>query len=167
MLKYRKLFFKIFSQLLICAAVFFAVSAYQERNLLPTNKTSAPYFSLPLLNSEGRISLGQLKEQKTVLYFFAPWCSICRFSLPNLAQAHADGKVNALAIALDYESAQQVTDFANELNLTMPIALGSANTQRQYKISAYPTYYVIDESLNIVARSMGYSSELGLIIRGN
>ena len=32
-------------------------------------------------------------------------------------------------------------------------------------ISAYPTYYVIDEQLAITAHSMGYSTELGLRMR--
>lgn len=86
--------------------------------------------------------------------------------MPNLQSAMDDGDINAVAVALDYQSEQQVQDFVADLSLSMPILLGSAQTAKQYKISAFPTYYVIDESLRITARSMGYSSELGIKYRG-
>ncbi|RZF77334.1 TlpA family protein disulfide reductase [Pseudoalteromonas sp. CO325X] len=157
---------KILLQIIVIAIVFFAVSAFQQRNLLSTDHTPAPYFALPQLHEQGRYSIKELQGQTTVVYFFAPWCSICKVSMPNLQSAMDDGDINAVAIALDYQSEQQVQDFVADLSLSMPILLGSAQTAKQYKISAFPTYYVIDESLRITARSMGYSSELGIKYRG-
>ncbi|MFY8272827.1 TlpA family protein disulfide reductase [Pseudoalteromonas sp. SSDWG2] len=162
----KKLIIKIFSQLFIFAIVFYAVSTFQQRNLLPVDDAPAPYFALEQLNNDGRFTIKSLQGQKTVVYFFAPWCSVCKLSMPNLQAAFADNQVNAIAIALDYQNAAEVSEFVADLNLTMPILLGSENTAKQYKISAYPTYYVIDESLSITARSMGYSSELGIKFRG-
>lgn len=157
---------KILLQIIVIAIVFFAVSAFQQRNLLSTDHTPAPYFALTQLNEQGRYSIKELQGQTTVVYFFAPWCSICKVSMPNLQSAMDDGDINAVAVALDYQSEQQVQDFVADLSLSMPVLLGSAQTAKQYKISAFPTYYVIDESLRITARSMGYSSELGIKYRG-
>ncbi|WP_105190457.1 TlpA family protein disulfide reductase [Pseudoalteromonas sp. T1lg48] len=157
---------KFFSQLILIAVVFFAVSAYQERHLLSADHSPAPYFSLPQLHDDARFSIRELQGQKTVVYFFAPWCSVCKLSMPNLQKAMDRGDVHAIAIALDYQSKAQVREFVDDLQLTMPILLGSEYTAQQYKISAFPTYSVIDESLSISARAMGYSTELGIKLRG-
>ncbi len=157
---------KTFFQIFIILIVFYGVSAFQQRNMLPIDDSPAPYFSLEQLNGEQRFTIKSLQGQTTVVYFFAPWCSICKLSMPNLQAAMDDGDINAIAIALDYESKEQVADFVSQMQLNMPILLGSTNTAKQYKISAFPTYYVIDESLSITARSMGYSSELGIKFRG-
>ncbi len=85
--------------------------------------------------------------------------------MPNLETAYQQGKLNAIAIALDYQSIAEVKQFTDSLDLTMPVLLGSKSTGQDYKISAYPTYYVIDEQLAITAHSMGYSTELGLRMR--
>ncbi|WP_064435832.1 TlpA family protein disulfide reductase [Pseudoalteromonas neustonica] len=151
--------------LIIIAVVFFAVTAYQQRNLLATSNSPAPYFNLPLVNdSEQRINIAMLKGKTTIVYFFAPWCTICRYSMPNLESVTEDSNINAIGIALDYRNPQEVVDFVSDLNLTMPILLGDRHTQSNYKISAFPTYYIINEQLQITARSMGYSSELGIKI---
>lgn len=151
---------------LLVVVVFYAVRAFQERHLLSADKTPAPYFNLTTLNDPTeRFSISKLQGKQTVVYFFAPWCSICRYSMPNLEKAYQQGKVNALAIALDFENNEQVQQFTSTLNLTMPVLLGDRHTQQNYKITAFPTYYVIGPELHITARSMGYSTELGLRIR--
>lgn len=87
--------------------------------------------------------------------------------MPNLEAAISDSDINAIGIALDYKNEQEVAQFIDELKLTMPILLGDKHTQSNYKISAFPTYYVVNEQLQITARSMGYSSELGINLRSS
>lgn len=150
----------------VMTVVYFSVTAYQQRNLLTADNSPAPYFNLPLLeNASQRMSIAKLQGKTTVVYFFAPWCTICRYSMPNLEAALVDSDINAIAIALDYENQQAVSDFMTDLNLTMPILLGDNKTQSNYKISAFPTYYIVNEQLQISARSVGYSSELGIKVR--
>lgn len=152
--------------LLLMAIILYAVTLFQQRNLLPTDQTPAPYFNLATLdNPQQRVTIADLKGTNTVLYFFAPWCSICRYSMPNLEKAYQQGELNAIAIALDYENIDEITQFTDSLDLTMPVLLGTRYTGQDYKVSAYPTYYVINEQLAITAHSMGYSTELGLRIR--
>ncbi|WP_404339124.1 TlpA family protein disulfide reductase [Pseudoalteromonas mariniglutinosa] len=152
--------------IIVLALVIFAVTTFQQRNLLSSDRTAAPYFNLANLEQPtSRVTIAQLQGKRTVLYFFAPWCSICRYSMPNLERAFKAREVNAIAIALDYETPQAVQAFSQELELTMPVLLGSSHTRQDYKVSAYPTYYVLDEELNIISRSMGYSTLLGLKFR--
>ena len=155
-----------FINISLAILVFYLVSTFKERNLLQTNNAPAPYFNLPLLNQPTeRISIAQLEGKTTVVYFFAPWCTICRYSMPNLEAVLESSNINAIGIAFDYKNEQEVAHFVDELNLTMPIVLGDKHTQANYKVSAFPTYYVINEKLQITARSMGYSSQLGIAAR--
>ena len=109
------------------------------------------------LNSQGK---------KTVIYFFAPWCTICHISIGNLqALYEKNPQLDVIAVALDFVNKQDVIDFTQEHELTFPIALGNEKIKKAFSISAYPSYYVISEENSIIWRSMGFSSELGLYLR--
>ena len=154
-------------QLAIFTVIFIAVTAYQELGMLADNgEQPAPYFSLPTLENEHKkVSLSEFEGQQTVVYFFAPWCSICKFSMPNLDKLHEQQKLSAIAIALDYNSIEEVEAFTQDLDLSMPVLIGNHQIAANFKVKAYPTYYVIDENLIITERSVGYSTELGLRAR--
>ncbi|BBN80925.1 thioredoxin-like protein YneN [Pseudoalteromonas sp. A25] len=157
---------KILIQIAVAVAVFFLFSAYQQKDMLSTSGTQpAPYFSLPQLGNGERVSLTSFQGRKLVVYFFAPWCSVCRYSMPNLNKLYETQQLNAVAIALDFENEEQIKNFARDLDLSFPILLGNSNIAANYKVSAYPSYYVVDENSNIIQRDMGYSSELGLRLR--
>ncbi|QPB83993.1 redoxin domain-containing protein [Pseudoalteromonas rubra] len=158
---------KTILQLIIFAIVFLAITAYQELGMLADDgKAPAPYFSLPLLEQPTqRVTIKSLQGQQSVVYFFAPWCSICRYSMPNLNKLHEQGKVNAVAIALDFDNPDAVSSFVEDLSLSMPVLLGNSHTASDYKVKAYPTYYVLSDDLKVVERSVGYSSELGIRAR--
>ena len=85
--------------------------------------------------------------------------------MPNIDKLHQQGKVKAVAIALDYHSTEEVTKFVSDLQLDMPVLLGNQSTAQAYKVQAYPTYYVLDEDFKITERSVGYSSEIGIRAR--
>jgi len=165
----------ILIQIIAAIAIFNLVSMYKESSLLDdSGALPAPYFSLPQLKDNhlaetptSRIDLSHLKDQKTVLYFFAPWCTICKISMPNLQSQVSDGTVKAIGIALDFENTEEVQSFTKDLGISFPVLLGNHQIRQNYQIQAYPTYYVIDENLKISARSMGYSTSLGLSLRGS
>jgi thiol-disulfide isomerase/thioredoxin len=153
------------------AAVFIVViigiNAWQSRRLLPADGTTpAPAFTLTGLDKATH-AIPPRDGRRTVLYFFAPWCGVCHASIGNLdtLRRWMGGRVETLAIALDYETEAAVRDFAGESPVGFPILLGSAETQAAYAISAYPTYYVLDGAGNIVGRTQGYSTLLGLLLR--
>ncbi|WP_105167726.1 TlpA family protein disulfide reductase [Pseudoalteromonas sp. T1lg23B] len=157
---------KLLMQLIIMICVFLLITAYQEKDMLSdAGIQQAPYFSLPALEHTQRVSLDSLQGQKTIIYFFAPWCHVCKLSMPNLNKLYLERQINVVAIALDFQTTNQVRHFVDDLSLSMPILLGDNNLKANYRISAYPSYYVLDEKSNIVERSVGYSSELGLRLR--
>ncbi len=101
-----------------------------------------------------------------VVYFFAPWCGVCRHSISNLDKQVLDGSIRwATAIALDYGSVQEVSEFVASTGIGLPVLLGSDVTARDWEIRGFPTYFVIDADGNISSRSVGYSTAIGLRLR--
>lgn len=166
--KYSKKALVWLGQIAAMVVVFLLASAYQERDLLDeSGKQQAPSFVLPLLESNGAdtFSSEQLKGKTSIIYFFAPWCTVCRLSMPNLESIYQQGDINAIGIALDYQSREEVAGFTSKLDLSLPILLGNTNTGQNFKIKGYPTYYVLNADGKIIERSVGYSTKLGLQYR--
>ena len=105
-------------------------------------------------------------NRRLVLYFFAPWCSICHASISNLQSlytSHSD--IDVIAVALDFTDKKEVMEFVKHHQLTFPIVYGNEKVKHHYKIEGYPSYYVIDENNTVISKSIGYSSEIGLYLR--
>lgn len=160
--------------ILLAVSLFLGISWYKERGLL-AQATAAPAFIAVTLEGElfrstqllGQgIPEQQVHGQKALLYFFAPWCGICRLSMPNLKYLQADNNGLAVyAVALQYDSAEQVSEFIADLDLQVPVLLGNQQMAADFQIQGFPTYYVIDAEGNITAKSLGYSTALGLWLR--
>ena len=105
-------------------------------------------------------------DKTTVIYFFAPWCQVCHYSIDNLQSHYINNSdINVIAVALDYIDKKEVGDFVAQHQLTFPIAMGNETIKSAYNIFAYPSYYVINSKNEVVAKSVGYSTELGLYLR--
>jgi thiol-disulfide isomerase/thioredoxin len=105
-------------------------------------------------------------EKKTVIYFFAPWCHVCHASIDNLQSIYQrNEELNVIAVALDYMDVSEIEDFVAQHQLTFPVALGNEKVKQAYKVNGYPSYYVINEQNTVIAKSLGYSTELGLYLR--
>ncbi len=147
--------------------ILFVFSWYQSRGTLAADGKMAPDFVLKSLDGK-TYQLSEFKGKKVLVYFFAPWCSICHLSgdnLNDLRAARTDEELEILVVGLSYEFPAEIQDFANELQLTMPVLYGTEQQIKDYKIKGYPTYYVIDEEGRVTHRSIGYSTEIGLRLR--
>jgi peroxiredoxin len=156
----------IFLNLLVIVLAFTAVSLWQNRNLLGVSE-KAPDFSLKSLDGNP-FTFDSSGKRKTVLYFFAPWCTVCTMSSHNIVsirKAYDPEEVAVYAVALSYSRREEVKQFAEEHRLTVPVLLGSENVQKDYKIEAFPTIYIIDQNGEISSRVVGYTTELGLRAR--
>lgn len=137
----------------------------RETSMLTTGEPVAPQSILLKTLDDKTIELTNLNKT-TVVYFFAPWCQICHASISNLQSIYEKNEhIDVIAVALDYIDRKHVIDFSTQHQLTFPIALGSEHVKAQFKVKGYPSYYVIDEENTIIAKSMGYSSEIGLLLR--
>jgi len=154
-------------QTLIFIAIFSVITWVKESSLLSTSgDTKAPDFELLDINGK-QTSLASLSDKPTLLFFWAPWCSICKLTMPNLEdfyQSHAD-QFNVVSVALSFQSSDEIVNFMHEENYTFPTLLGNENLSQDYKIQGFPTYYVIDTDSIVVNKSMGYSTEIGMLLR--
>ena len=104
--------------------------------------------------------------KKTIVYFFAPWCQICNMSIDNLQNIYQKNpQINVVAVALDFVDDDEVLAFTSKHQLTFPVAFGNERVKADFKVQGYPSYYVLDGQNTVVARSLGYSTEIGLYLR--
>lgn len=148
----------------VIVAVMIAIHAWQTRNL---PDEVVPDTVLALLDGDA-MATAVVPGKVGVVYFFAPWCFYCKHSIGNLDSLVAEGRVGwGRAIALDYQSADEVRDFIAENGVRLPVLLGDGQTAADWSIRAFPTYYVIDREGRISSRSVGYSSALGIRVRAS
>lgn len=147
----------------IFAIIFFGISAWQGRHLLDSDG-SVTIPDTQLVSLEGNIQSISEPGKRTLVYFFAPWCNICKLSIGNLDYLQSDD-LKVVRIALDYRSLEDVETFVSENDVTGTVLLGTNQQKQQFSVPGYPTYYLLDENSNVVASSFGYSSALGLKLK--
>ena len=147
----------------LIVAAFTLVSLWQTRNLPDDEHT--PPLQLMWLDDMRADSI-MVPGEVGVIYFFAPWCFYCKHSIDNLDKLLASGQLAwARAVALEYGNLDEVREFINETGVNLPVLLGGPKTTSDWNIRAFPTYFVIDEDGQIVSRSVGYSTKIGLQTR--
>ncbi len=142
-------------------------SWWQNRGSLVASGQPAPEFKLTALDGSVH-QLSEYQGREVLVYFFAPWCTVCRLSADNLNDLRAvrgEDELVILMMALSYERRAAVESFVADLALTVPVLLGNEQQMQDYQIVGFPTYYVINEAGKLVSKSMGYSTELGMRLR--
>ena len=122
--------------------------------------------SLPNVNGDN-ITIDFSESEQTLIYFIAPWCTVCHFSMSNinwLDRFRGDDEA-IYVIALSYDKVDEIAAFQAEHELTMPLLLGSPVVQSQFQVDAFPTYYVVDRQGRVRAKDRGYTTFLGLALR--
>lgn len=97
------------------------------------------------------------KPQKTLIYFFAPWCRVCSWSIGSL-EGIDDAKMNIVVIAMDYETVEEVEQFVQDHNVNVQVALGNRAVGQQFSIKGYPSYYLLNDDNQVVAKHFGYTT---------
>ena len=100
--------------ILVVLAAVWAVNAWHTRDML-SGSEAEPGFAVVSLSSEV-VTIQPDVSRPTLLYFFAPWCGVCRASIGNLDYLDAD-KVQVVVIALDYANQTEVEQFVAEVGL--------------------------------------------------
>lgn len=142
---------------------FVLISMWQTRDL-PDDDFTPPLQAVWLDDMQADTVI--VSGEVGVVYFFAPWCFYCRKSIDNLDDLVASGKLAwARVVALEYESLDEVREFIKETGVSLPVLLGSQQTTWDWQVRGFPTYFVIDDNGQIVSRSVGYSTKIGLQAR--
>lgn len=145
--------------------VFWALSSWQTRDMLQTDGTvQIPPMRFENLNGNIESPFSAVGHELTLVYFFAPWCAVCKLSMPNL-NGIDEHNINVVRVALDYTSKNSVADFVNDTRVEGPIYLGNIDVKKQFHVPGYPSYYLLDSNNNVIGRSMGFSTEWGIQLR--
>jgi len=148
-------------------AVFLGVLAFQSRNMLAADGELAPELRGTTLTGQP-YDLQDASARPALVYFFAPWCRICAASAGNLNRLRRwrdTDDIEIVAVALDWGAADEVREYVERHDLNVTVVLGDANLARQWRIQAFPSYYVLNSEHRVVRRDVGYSSQLGLWFR--
>lgn len=152
-------------QVLVFLFIFNAISMWRETSMLSTSADVVPVKHQLKTLMHNDIIL-EAKGKKTIVYFFAPWCQVCNFSIDNLQSVYQKNpEIDVIAVALDFVDVDEVKKFTNNHQLTFPVALGNESVKADFQVQAYPSYYVLNGENVIIGRSLGYSSEIGLYLR--
>ena len=151
----------------IVVVVFSVASAFQSRNMLDADGEAAPPLRGVTLDGEV-YGLAGVSGRPALIYFFAPWCKICAASADNLVRLRRwrdEEDLEIVAVALDWQTAEEVREYVERHELNVKVVLGSREVTRDWQIQAYPSYYVLDERHRVLRRDIGYSTQLGLWLR--
>ncbi|MCI0710414.1 MAG: redoxin domain-containing protein [Chloroflexi bacterium] len=117
----------------------------------------APDFEIDTLDGE-TLQLSDLRGQAVLVNFWATWCGPCRTEMPEFQTVYEREREKGFTIvAVDFrESPEQVRPFVEEFGMTFNIGLDeSGEINRQYRVSSYPTNYLIDGNGIIVMKRSG------------
>lgn len=101
--------------------------------------------------------------KKTVVYFFAPWCTVCKVSMDAVDMFSGRENVQAVAIGLDYENVAELKPYADKRQV--PVYAGNRELQARFKVDRYPTVYILNKDGSIAHTMVGYTSRLGIWLR--
>lgn len=120
----------------------------------------APDFTLKTLEGN-TVRLSDFRGKKVVLInFWATWCPPCRLEMPTMQQIYSEYKergVEILAVNIEADAKQEISDFVKELRLTFPILLDpDMKVLRKFRVIGLPVSVLIDRQGIIRAKEIGY-----------
>ncbi|MBI2883850.1 MAG: TlpA family protein disulfide reductase [Candidatus Methylomirabilis oxyfera] len=125
----------------------------------------APDFTLKTLEGN-TIQLSEFRGKKVVLInFWATWCPPCRLEMPTMQQIYSEYKERGfeiLAVNIEPDAEQAISDFVKELRLTFPILLDpDMKVIRKFRVIGLPVSVLIDRQGIVRAKEIGYHDWTG------
>jgi cytochrome c biogenesis protein CcmG/thiol:disulfide interchange protein DsbE len=124
----------------------------------------APAFTVTRHADQKPVSLADTRGKVVLIDFWGTWCPPCREEAPvvrELARAYADKGV--VVLAMDWENGEpqqpEVTPFLKDHGLEdYPVAYASPELLEAYRVSVFPTLYVIGKDGKVRFRAVGFTS---------
>ena len=119
-----KITFKRYAiQVVLFLGMVLAINFWQSRGV--PDQVVAPQ-ELMRLNSIEREFIPSPTKQLQLVYFFAPWCTVCKYSIANVRSVgKLFSQLDVSYIGLDFESISEVQKFSGEQNLGSNVFLGN------------------------------------------
>jgi thiol-disulfide isomerase/thioredoxin len=163
-----------FTLALLCFVVgyiaYTRLPAYLETRAL--HGQVAPDLELPALNvgagAESPVfRIAEQRGRKTLLVFWATWCSFCVAEMPELSALQKElGPAGLSIVAITEESPETVRAYLEKQPVAFPVALDTLSAaHRSYRISLYPTLVWVEDDGRVSDVSQGQSYGLKYRVR--
>ncbi|AVX37432.1 protein disulfide oxidoreductase [Yersinia massiliensis] len=133
---------------------------------LRSPQAPSDWSSTPLQTLTGEtVSLQAMSQDKPLLiYFWATWCAVCKFTSPSVNQLVQEGE-NVMTVALRSGDGPQVEHWLRKKGYQMPV-INDATGQlsAQWQVSVTPTLVVLYRG-KMVQHTSGWTSYWGMKAR--
>ena len=129
-------------------------------------KLPTAFDSTPLHTLDGQaVALSALSEDRPLLlYFWASWCGVCRYTTPSVAQLVGEGE-NVMTIALRSGEPEDVTRWLAQKKIHLPVVNdASGELSRNWQIGVTPTLVVLYKG-EVVSSTTGWTTLWGMKLR--
>lgn len=149
---------------LVAVMIFITIVVVMDWWRAPTMPTT--FDSTPMHTLDGNvITLSTLSDERPLLlYFWASWCGICRYTTPSVAQLAEEGE-NIMTIALRSGESRDVTRWLEHKKVQLPVVNdASGELSRTWQIGVTPTLVVLYKG-EVISSTTGWTSYWGMKLR--
>jgi thiol-disulfide isomerase/thioredoxin len=137
------------------------------KNPIPLPKDSlAPNWKLLSL-SDKEISLTDFKGRVVLIDFFYRSCYPCMQALPALQALHDkyhDKGLTVIGIDPYDKKDDNLSSFLAKRGVTYTVLLGGKDVAKDYRVSGYPTMYLIDKNGKVIFNQVGYGKGIEYLL---
>lgn len=145
---------------LLTLAVAWGVDQYRKPTL------PASFSATPMTSIDGKMhDIAALSQERPLLiYVWATWCSVCRYTTPSVEKLAAQGE-NVVSIALRSGDDTRLAQWMQKKQLTMPVVNDARGELAQrWQVSVTPTIVIVSQG-QPVSVTTGWTSYWGMKAR--
>jgi thiol-disulfide isomerase/thioredoxin len=139
----------------------------RQRPVGVNEQDTAPDFELSSGTGE-KVRLSSMRDSVVLLDFWGTWCVPCKEASPEIQKLVNDYKtkpVKAYGLAVRETSDEKPINYMKEGPYTYGLLLKADEVAKTYHVKAYPTYFVIGKSGEVVYSAAGYDEKTFPAIR--